>query len=111
MPEQLLDLAQAGAALQQVGGIGVAQGVRGARREPGQPCPAAEDAADVGRAQAPAADGNQERPGISAGPRQAGPAVAQPGGHGSQGRLAERHSALTIALAHDPQGRALAIDV
>src|SRR5579863_3912515 len=132
VPEQLLDRPQVGAALQQVGGEGVPQGVRvdapGERRllDPvvedaphravAQPAAAVieEDRllarAAAASASSPAALARAVRPsGPSVQPPHRFP-VVQPTSQRRGRRPAERHHALLASLAHDPQHAARQVD-
>ena len=98
MPEQLLDRAQVGAALEQVRGEGVPQPVR-----------VGEEAAQRARVQPPAARGEEER--VVRAARQLRPRLAQVAGDDVRRLLAERHDPLLAALAAHADELLLEVDV
>ncbi len=112
MAEQLLDRAQVGAALQQVGGEGVAQGVRmdaGGERRPVDV--AVDQAAYRAHSEPPTAIVQKDRLAPVRGcPADALPDL-QPSPQRRGRRLPERHHPFPAALAHHAQGPAFEVEI
>src|SRR5580692_8508398 len=106
MTEDLLDTAQVGAALEQVGGRAVAQAVRAgiAGRSPLAQA-LVDDPAGGPRVQAAAARAEEQGWAAARGGER-GPALVEPGGDRAQGGHADRDGAFLVALAPDPDGPA-----
>jgi hypothetical protein len=101
--KQLLDRAEVGAALQQVGGKGVAQGVgRDSARQGGLAHPAPQPAAHVGARQATSPPGEEERIGVGVA-LERGTRGHQIAIEGALRRLADRDEPRLLTLAQDAQ--------
>ena len=98
MAEQLLDHAQVGAALEQMGGEGVSQPVR-MREEP----------PDRARVQPPAARGDEES--VLRTVDELGSRLVEVETNPVRSLLAERHDSLLVPLAADADGLLLEVDV
>jgi hypothetical protein len=110
MTEQLLDRAQVGSALQQMGGEGVAERVR---RDPtgdrGLAHPAVEPPTHVGGREPPSPDRDEER-GLGRIPHEPRAARREVALEGALGRLPHRQQTLLLALARDPHRLRLEVD-